>query len=95
MLVLLHEKGAGKSLRGPQEEVLCQYEVLDTEIKLLYPNSARLRQTGKGGCQWTPLLQAQEGRPASSSSHSDAKILPLNTARAHVNTMTSLRLPFK
>lgn len=29
------------------------------------------------------------------SHHSDAKILPLNTARAHVNTMTSLWLLFK
>lgn len=28
-------------------------------------------------------------------SHSHARILPLNTVRAHVNTMTSLRLPFK
>lgn len=34
-----------------------------------------------------------EERPASGSGHSDARILPLNAARAHVNAMISLCLP--
>lgn len=43
------------------------------------------------------MFQAQswEERPASGSSHLDAKILPLNPARTHVNAMISLCLPLK
>lgn len=71
------------------------------EIKFSH-YSARFRETGRGeevsGLDISVCLfraQAQEGRPASGSTHLDAKNLPLNTVRAHVNTMTSLRLPFK
>lgn len=51
---------------------------------LHYPNSARFRETGNVGVQWLGHLcysvsGSESGRPASVSSHSDAKILPPTT----------------
>ncbi len=99
MLVLLRENTLAKASEILKRKCCVNMKFWTRKLTsytiLILPDLDKLERGGMSEDWTVPLLQAREGRPASGSSHSDAKILPLSTVRAHVNTMTSLRLPFK